>query len=199
MQLNMINHLLWHITACFTSIFYDGCGKGYTFCQKLHLLLPPKKGDKWRLRRDQNLVFFLQFCRPELQGVSNWNVSFKLTLTDRNMQVRFCLKVTVYSWGLEIWVSLTSFQKINLGWPQQPPPENSVWVFIILSKIFFSKHQNEIILVLRLLNSRTRMALKSSIVIFQTLKTSAASLPSLASSTSLASTASTAIFPQKTS
>ena len=66
MQLNMINHLLWHITACFTSIFYDGCGKGYTFCQKLHLLLPPKKGDKWRLRRDQNLVFFLQLCRPEL-------------------------------------------------------------------------------------------------------------------------------------
>ena len=74
-----------------------------------------------------------------IQGVSHWNVSFKLTLTDRNMQVRFCLKVTVYSWGLEIWVSLTSFQKINLGWPQQPPPENLVWVFIILSKHIFFK------------------------------------------------------------
>ena len=72
-------------------------------------------------------------------GVSHWNVSFKLTLTDRNMQVRFCLKVTEYSWDLEIWVSLTSFQKINLGWPQQPPPENSVWVFIILSKNIFFK------------------------------------------------------------
>ena len=46
-----------------------------------------------------------------------------MTQTDRNMQVKFCLKVTVYSWGLEIWVSSTSFQKINIGWPQQPPTE----------------------------------------------------------------------------
>ena len=55
------------------------------------------------------------------------------------------------------------------------------------------------ILVLRLLISRTWTALKSSLVIFQTLITSAASLASVASATSLASTASTALFPQKTS
>ena len=116
-----------------------------------------------------------------VQGVSYWNVSFKLTLTDRNMKVRFCLKVTVGN---------LSFQKINFDWPQQPLPEFSVWVFIILSKDIFLKHQNEIILVLRLLISRTRMALKSSLLIFQTLKTSAASLTSVASATSLASTAS---------
>ena len=59
MRLNMVNHLLWHITACFTSIFYDGCEKGCTFCQKLHLLLPPKKGDKWRLNVIRISFFFL--------------------------------------------------------------------------------------------------------------------------------------------
>ena len=64
MRLNMVNHLLWHITACFTSIFYDGCEKGCTFCQKLHLLLPPKKGDKWRLNVIRISFFF--FCRLEL-------------------------------------------------------------------------------------------------------------------------------------
>ena len=39
---------------------------------------------------------------------------FKLALTDKNMQVRFCLKVSVYSWGWGIWVSSTSFQKSNI-------------------------------------------------------------------------------------
>ena len=58
-----------------------------------------------------------------IQGVSHWNVSYKLTLTDRNMQVRFCLKVSVYSWDWGIWVSSTSFQKSNIFWPQQPPTE----------------------------------------------------------------------------
>ena len=33
-----------------------------------------------------------------IQGISLWNVSFKLTLTDRNMQVRFCLKVDLECW-----------------------------------------------------------------------------------------------------
>ena len=61
------------------------------------------------------------------------------------------------------------------------------------------KKQCEIIWVLRLLNSRTRMTLKSSIVILQALETTAASLTSVASATSLASTASTALFSQKTS
>ena len=39
------------------------------------------------------------------------------------MQVRFCLRVPVYSWGYGIWVSSTSFQKSNIGWPQQPLTE----------------------------------------------------------------------------
>ena len=55
------------------------------------------------------------------------------------------------------------------------------------------------ILVLKLLNSRTWMTLQSSKVIFQALETSAASLTSVTSATSLASTASTALFSQNTS
>ena len=62
----------------------------------------------------------------------------------------------------------------------------------------FSKHQNKVILVLKLLNSRTWKTLKSSVVIFQALETSSASLTSSASATSLASTAFKAQFPQKT-
>ena len=58
------------------------------------------------------------------------------------------------------------------------------------------------ILVLKLLNSRTWMTPQSSIVIFQALETSAASLTSVSSASSLASTASTAstaFISQKTS
>ena len=63
-----------------------------------------------------------------VQGVSHWKVSFKMALPDRNMQVRFCWKVSVYSWGLEIWISSTSFQKSTIGWPQQPPTEKVPYI-----------------------------------------------------------------------
>ena len=75
------------------------------------------------LLKKMTLVWILPVNNSLIQGISLWNVSFKLTLTDRNMQVRFCLKVSVYSWGYGIWVSSTSFQKSNIGWPQQPPTE----------------------------------------------------------------------------
>ena len=51
--------------------------------------------------------------------------------------------------------------------------------------------------VLKILNSRTWKNLKSSVVIFQALETSPASLTSVVSATSLASTASKAQFPKK--
>ena len=58
-----------------------------------------------------------------LQGVSHWNVSFKLTLTDRNMQVRFYLKVDLECWNW-IFLGITiSFQKSNTDWPHQPPTD----------------------------------------------------------------------------
>ena len=70
---------------------------------------------------------------------------------------------------------------------------------MILSKLFFSKHQNKVILALKLLNSRTWETLKSTVLILQALETSPASLTTAASATSLALTASKAQFPQKTS
>jgi hypothetical protein len=36
-----------------------------------------------------------------LQGISYWNVFYELTLTDRNMQARFYLKVVLKFWGFE--------------------------------------------------------------------------------------------------
>ena len=39
------------------------------------------------------------------------------------MQARFYLKVVLKSLGSDILVSSTSFQKSNIGWPQQPPTE----------------------------------------------------------------------------
>ena len=126
-----------------------------------------------------------------IQGNSHWNVKSNLGMTDINMLVRFCLKVFVWFWGLDIWVSSTNFQKSNIDWPQQPPIEK----VLKFSKNFHDSVK--IMLVLRLLNSRTRITLKSSVVIFQALETSTASLTSVtsaASATSLASTASTAPF-----
>ena len=64
-------------------------------------------------------------------------------------------------------------------------------------KFFKKKLQNKVILVLKSLNSRTWKTLKSTVVIFQALETSPASLTSVASATSLASTASKAQFPPK--
>ena len=112
----------------------------------------------------------------------------------KNFDDLWCLRA---SGGLEFCVSSTSFQKSNIGWPQQPPTENLLKFNLIFhdstKKTFFFKtskktHQNE-------LNSRTWMTLNK--VIFEPLETSATSLTSSASATSLASTASIALFPQK--
>jgi hypothetical protein len=81
--------------------------------------------------------------------------------------------------------------------PQRPPTEKvlkfNMSFHDSVKKLFFSK-QNKVILVLRLLNSRTWKTLKSTVVIFQALETSPASLTSAASVTSLASTPSKAQF-----
>ena len=101
-----------------------------------------------------------------------------------------------------IWVSWKKSQKSNIGWPPQPRTEKMLefnMIFYVTVKTFlFTKHQNEASLVLKLLNSRTWITLKSLVVIFQALETSPDSLTSAASATSLASSASTAQFRQKT-
>ena len=49
---------------------------------------------------------------------------------------------------LDFCVSSTSFQKSNIGWPQQPPTEKVLRFNLIIhdsnKKLFFSKHQNKL-------------------------------------------------------
>ena len=51
------------------------------------------------------------------------------------------IKTSVYSRSVAIWVSSTSFQKSDIGWPHQPPKEKLLkfnGIFMIMSKkIFF--------------------------------------------------------------
>ena len=87
----------------------------------------------------------------------------------------------------------TSFQKNNIGWPQQPPTEKEKKFKIIhhdSTKKYFVQN------IKIKLNSRTSEVLSSD---FPGLKTSAASLTSSAFAASLASTTSTAQFHQGTS
>ena len=97
---------------------------------------------------------------------------------------------------LLIWVSLISFQKTNISWPQQPPTEK-VLKFKMIShdsnpKFIGSKHQNKA----EFNNLDDYEVLSSD---FSGLRTSAASLSSSASATSLTSTASIALYHQGTS
>ena len=91
------------------------------------------------------------------------------------------------SGGLEICVSSTSFQKNDIGWPQQPQTErvlkfNSIF-YNSTKKDFFSKHKNKT--EFKCLDD---FAVLSSD--FSGLKTSAASMTSVASAASMTSTAS---------
>ena len=58
------------------------------------------------------------------------------------------MKVSVYFWGLGIWVLSISFQKSNKDWPQQPLTENVLKFNISFhdSVSFFPKHKNKVIL-----------------------------------------------------
>ena len=96
--------------------------------------------------------------------------------------------------GLEICVSSTNFQKNDFGWPQQPPTEKVLKFNMIFhdytQKFFFSKHKNK----------AEFKCLDDSEVLssdFPGLKTSAASMTSVASTASMASMTSTASFHQK--
>jgi hypothetical protein len=95
---------------------------------------------------------------------------------------------------LDICVSITSFQKNYIGWPQQPPTEKVLKFNMIFNdytpKLFFSKHNNK----------AEFKCLDDSEVLssdFSGLKTSAASITTMASTASVASMTSTASFHQK--
>ena len=101
---------------------------------------------------------------------------------------------------MEIYIWSIIWKKIDLTHPQWPPTKKSA-KFNMSFHDFVKKFvfKTSVIFVLKLLNSSTWKILKSSVVVFQALETSPASLTSAASATSLASTASKAQFPQKTS
>jgi len=97
----------------------------------------------------------------------------------------------VASGGLEICVSSNSFQKNDIGWPQQPLTEKvlkfNMGFHDSTLKNFFSKHKNK----------AEFKCLDDSEVLssdFPGLKTSAATMTSVASTASITSTAS---FHQK--
>ena len=114
----------------------------------------------------------------------------------RGRRVNIFLKswCLVASGGLHFFVSSTSFQKTDIPWPQQPLTEKVLKSNMIFhdptQKNFFSKHKNK----------AEFKCLDDSEVLssdFPGLKTSAASMTSVASTASMASMTSTASFHQK--
>ena len=100
----------------------------------------------------------------------------------------------VASEGLHFCVSSTSFQKNDIGWPQQPPTEKVLKFNMIFhdstQKNYFSKHKRK----------AEFKCLEESEVLssdFPGLKTSAASINSVTSTASMASMTLTASFHQR--
>ena len=93
--------------------------------------------------------------------------------------------------GKKICVSSTGFQKNDIGWPQQPPTEKVLKFNMIFhdstQKKIFPKHKN---------NAEFKYQDDSEVLSsdFTGLKTSAASMTSVASTASMASMTSTASF-----
>ena len=58
-----------------------------------------------------------------LQGISYWNGTYELALTDKDMQVEIGLNMVLECWDREFFGTTTIFQKNNISWPQQPPTE----------------------------------------------------------------------------
>ena len=69
--------------------------------------------------RAEGIFYVAQY----IQGISFRNWLFKLALRDRRTNIVFDLWCLVASGGADICVSSTSFQKNDIGWPQQPPTE----------------------------------------------------------------------------
>ena len=112
--------------------------------------------------------------------------------TINNSLQSWCL---VASGVVGIWVSSTSFQKIDMGWPQQPLTKKMVNFNMIFHEstksIFFSKHQNKA----EFKNLDDSKVLSRN---FSDPRTSAASMTyTTASTTSMASMTFTASFHQK--
>ena len=65
------------------------------------------------------LAFLAKLSASILQGISHWTGLYELALTDRNMQVKSCLKVVLEFWDDKFLICVLGFLKSNIGWPQQ--------------------------------------------------------------------------------
>ena len=98
-------------------------------------------------------IWTLNIVQIVLQGVSNWNAQSKLALTDEKIEIFNFISYVAYSGGYDIWFLSTSFQKSNIGWPQQPPTKrmsdtSKNWIF---DDPFYKKGLVLIIWVLRMI------------------------------------------------
>ena len=97
-----------------------------------------------------------------------------MPLKDRMINIYLKFGCLVASGGVDILVSSICFQKSNIDWPQQPPTEKVLEFNIIFHDstppFFFQNIKIK-------LNSNVWMTLKSSVVIFQTLKPLQPQLP----------------------
>ena len=138
------------------------------------------------LPRQFSYKFIYLWC---IQGISYWSVQSKSVLRVRRIHNFIKLWCLVALGGLEIWVSSASFQKSNIGWPQQPPTD-MVFHDSTKENIFFQNVKVKP-------NSRTQDNTEVLGSDFTGLRTSATPVTSTASTTSVASMTSTASFHQK--
>ena len=98
-----------------------------TLNHSTHLFATLRLFDTLVLRQQQkrNWCFFAANWRIDsVHGVREQNVFLNLILTERNMQVNFDLKLSVYSLGLKMCPLPFKFNFSLTGWPLQPPREN---------------------------------------------------------------------------
>ena len=72
--------------------------------------------------RKKNLPLVLTLLsKPKIvHSVQEQSGFYDLALTERNMQIRFDLKLSAYSLGVEIWLLFFKFHFSLIGWPPQP-------------------------------------------------------------------------------
>ena len=69
-------------------------------------------------------IWWILAPTSQIYSVRGQNVFFfNLVLTERNMQVEFGLKLSVYSLGVDIWLLSLKFNFGLMGWHPQPPKE----------------------------------------------------------------------------
>ena len=111
-------------------IYKDLNATANRICPHCELLLFSQNQDKSFFHEFQqtfvvhtNSPAYQLLCISFLQGISYWSITNKSALRGRRIHNFIELWCLVGSGGVDFCVSSTSFQKSNVGWPQQPPTE----------------------------------------------------------------------------